>query len=871
MQPKAPYAECDSCPLADRPCVQSFIPRNARLLVIGEAPGRDEVASGRPFTGPSGQLLDHAAHYAGINPAEIGRTNAVLCRPEANATPPGAALAACAKRLAAEINDAAPAVLVPMGNTALAAVDALSHKTAGNKGTITSRRGRWYDVAHYRVLPTFHPAYILRSPQFINQLLLDLQKAGRFFTSGGRKPFNTADVRYIPCNDENEHRVIEYLNRMPAGAVLAFDIESDHLQWYSTPAQEAADVLAIGLAWQPNRVVIIPAERLYNRGNFGTPLWHAVEDAMIRGKLTAHNGKFDQHGVAHFGLYPKLTYDTMLAHYALNEEKGTHDLKSLVADWLDCEDDYERRLITSWFDENKIKKENRRYGLIPRDRLYEYLAIDVAATLELWPRLLTELEAANLVEWPFNRVLMPVANAIQEVESNGIRVDVPYLQQVGAYIDNELNKLLGPLQALVVARVSDWLAHGGIVVPRADWIKTRETYARCIGKLRDDFNPSSWQQVQVFLYDVLKLKHTKQLGYKTDPRSTAEEALLSVQPNDASGFVNMLFQYRRLEKIRGTYVNKLLAMADLNDRVHINYLIHGTEIGRLSATDALHGIPRPGDVDPATGEKDIYGGAIRGAFIASPGNTLVIADFSQAELRTFAAESGEPTMLQPYNAGEDLHDVTAVMIEAGVYEYFRHHFLLDHNGDWADTKKCVICKEIRTLAKNVNFGEIYQGGPYGIWSMLGGKIPLAVVAAVLKIKRERQKTAAAWKETQFRKARTIGYVQTRFGRMRRFPLITDNNIDEVKKACVHAPIASGASDLTLLSIVELTQAGVRICGTWHDSIIAECALSQAPYTAALMQDTMQAMGERFYPEVAWKADVDIQPRWYMEIPDLAIG
>lgn len=868
MQPKAPFADCENCPLADRPCVPSYMPRNARILVIGEAPGREEVQAGRPFIGRSGQLLDRVAEFAGINPGEIARTNAVLCRPDQNATPPASAVAACLKRLAHDVNTSGASVLVPMGNTALQAVDELSHKTAGKGGTITSRRGRWYNVAHYRVLPTYHPAHVLRNPGFINQLRSDLGKAvAAVNTSGGRNSFNTADVKYIPCNASNRHRVIEHLNHMPADAILAFDVETDDLQWYDTPARDAGPLLDLGLAWQRNRVVIIPAEELQPGGE----LFTAVQSAFARGKPVAHNGKFDQHALARqAGIYPMLAYDTMLAHYGLDETKGTHDLKSLVADVLDCDDDYEKRLVIDWFDKNKIKKEDRKYGMLPVANRQEYLAIDVAATFELWPIFKADLEAHNLFEWPFKNVLMPVANAIEVVEQNGIKVDVPYLHQVGAYIDAEKTKLLGPMRETVAARVAAWLDTGNIVVPRADWIKDRDTYAKCIQRLRDAFNPSSWQQVQVFLYDVLKLQHTKQLGYKTDARSTAEEALLSVHPNDTSGFVDALLAHRRLEKIRGTYVDKLLSMADLNDRVHINYLIHGTEIGRLSATDALHGIPRPGDVNPLTGEPDIYGDAIRGAFIAADGCTLVIGDYSQAELRAFAAESREPTMIEPYNNGEDLHDATAVMIEPGLAEYFNHHFLIDHNGDWAATKLCPICKNIRTTAKNVNFGEVYQGGPYGIWSMLGGRIPLKYVAQVLKIKREKQRVAAAWKDEQFRLARAQGFVQTRFGRMRRFPLITEDNIDEVKKACVHFKIASGASDLTELSIVQLVEAGYKVCGTWHDSIICEAKLANADACAAYMRDTMVHTAEKWYPEVAWKVDVDIQPRWYMKIPDLTI-
>lgn len=867
MLSKAQYAECDKCPLADRPCVPSWLPEQAQIMIIGEAPGRDEVSSGRPFTGASGQLLDHTARNAGIDPHTLARTNAVLCRPESNATPPAEAVAACAKRLAHDVNRSGASVLVPMGNTALAAVDALSHRTSTIGGTISTRRGRWYEMAHYAVMPTYHPAYVLRQPGFMGQLTSDIRKAARKINNrklNQLKPFDTKQVRYIPCSPENKHRVIEYLNRMPPNSVLAFDIETDGLQSFETTAQPQDKMLALGLAWKPYQVVVIDTEFLLHIDHLD--VYNAVQRAFKRGKPLAHNGKFDQHGLKQVQLNPRLAYDAMLAHYVLNEEKGTHKLKDLVSDWLDCDDDYEHRLVHAWFDANKIKKDDRKYSMLPKENLHEYLAIDVAATLELWPRLQAELEALNLFDWPFNNLLMPVAHAIIHTERNGIRVDVPYLHKLNTYIGKELDKIEKPMQQLAQTHVQAWLAHGKIIVPRADWIKTKETYAKCIARLRDDFNPSSWQQVQVLLYDVLQLRHTKKLGYKIDARSTAEEALLSIHPNDTTGFVDMLLSYRRLEKIQGTYVEKLLSMADLDDRVHINYLIHGTEVNRLSATDALHGIPRPSDDD--------YGKAIRGAFIAKPGCVLIIGDFSQAELRVFAAESGEPTMLEPYNNDQDLHDETAVMIAPGLADYFAHHFLLDHDGDWVATKACPICKEIRTTAKNVNFGEVYQGGAYGIWSMLGGKIPLAFVSKVLAIKREKQKVAAAWKETQFRKARSQGYIQTRFGFMRRFPLIVDDNLDEVKKACVHFPIASGASCLTLLSIVELDAAGLTICGTWHDSIIAEVPIEQAEYAAELMQSTMVRIGETWYPEVKWKADIDRLPdgsyptRWYTDRPAL---
>lgn len=662
---------------------------------------------------------------------------------------------------------------------------------------------------------------------------------------------------------------------MPDGAVLAFDVESDHLQWYDTPAQQAADVLAIGLAWKPNQVVVIPVYRLlFDRE---TPLYKAIKSAFERGKPTAHNGKFDQHNLALLDLFPTLAYDTMLAHYVLNEEKGTHGLKELVSSVLGCDDDYEHRLIHAWFDENKIKKEDRRYGLVLKDRLYEYLAIDVAATLALWSILKVELEAADLFDWPFNNVLMPIANAIQHVEANGIRVDREYLHKLSAYITHQMSLIEQPMKDMVRQHTLDWLAKGNIKIPKAHWIKDQATYAKCIARMRDDFNAGSWQQVQVFLYDVLKLKHTKKLGYKADPRSTQEENLLSLQPNDTSGFIDMLFTYRRLEKIRGTYVDKLLQLADTEDRVHINYLIHGTEIGRLSATDAMHGIPRPGD--------DEYGAAIRGAFIASPGCVLVIADYSQAELRVFAAESGETFLLSIFNENRDPHGEANKLLYAGdplvddaVYNPETQSWYWPTDVDYQGVRDIgAYWKERRTTAKNVVFGGlVYLGGPSGIAAMLQGKLTAGQIKPILDRMLAQMPNARNWQLTQFRKARSQGFVKSRFGRMRRFPLITDDNLEDVRKASVHMPIASGASDLTQLSIVDIDREGYRVVGTWHDSIICDVPIEQAEACANFMEYTMQAKGEYWYPEVAWKAEIECLPdgtfptRWYTKIPDLTI-
>ena len=85
MEPKAPLARCDDCPLRARPVVRGGCPDETRLVIVGEAPGRREVIEGRPFVGKAGRRLDQALAAAGVDRSAVYITNAVLCHPEGKA------------------------------------------------------------------------------------------------------------------------------------------------------------------------------------------------------------------------------------------------------------------------------------------------------------------------------------------------------------------------------------------------------------------------------------------------------------------------------------------------------------------------------------------------------------------------------------------------------------------------------------------------------------------------------------------------------------------------------------------------------------------------------------------------------------------
>ena len=151
--------ECMRCPLSQSRTriVNSEGNRKARLMFIGEAPGADEDASGRPFVGRAGQLLNKIIEAIGLKREDIMIGNVNRCRPPQNRTPTPSEAATCKPFLLREIDVIRPDVIVVLGNTAM-------KNLLNSKEGITKLRGQFQDYRGIKVMPTFHPAYLLRDP-----------------------------------------------------------------------------------------------------------------------------------------------------------------------------------------------------------------------------------------------------------------------------------------------------------------------------------------------------------------------------------------------------------------------------------------------------------------------------------------------------------------------------------------------------------------------------------------------------------------------------------------------------------------------------------------------------------------------------------
>ncbi len=142
---------------------------DASLLFIGEAPGSEEDRSGRPFVGQAGQLLDAMIFALGLERRQVYIANVLKCRPPENRDPEQNEVDACADLLAQQIDLIKPAVIVALGKPATA-------RLTGVNRPISSLRGRWASYRGIPVMPTFHPAYLLRNSGEKRQVWDDLQK-----------------------------------------------------------------------------------------------------------------------------------------------------------------------------------------------------------------------------------------------------------------------------------------------------------------------------------------------------------------------------------------------------------------------------------------------------------------------------------------------------------------------------------------------------------------------------------------------------------------------------------------------------------------------------------------------------------------------
>jgi DNA polymerase-1 len=341
------------------------------------------------------------------------------------------------------------------------------------------------------------------------------------------------------------------------------------------------------------------------------------------------------------------TFDTMLAHYVI-EPEGRRSMDLLSAQFLG----YEPISITSL-----IGKKGKNQGTMrdaPLEQVTEYAAEDADITLQL-KNCFSPLIKKRGVEKVFNEVENPLVRVLVDMEYEGVKVDIDFL--------NEYSKILE--------------------------VDAKKSEERVYEQAGVRFNLASPKQLGEVLFDILKLD-AKAKKTKTGQYATGEDVLQKMAAKHK--IVDDILNFRELTKLKSTYVDSFPELINpKTGRVHTSYAQAVAVTGRLSSTNPnLQNIPI----------RTERGREIRKAFIPrEPGRVLVSADYSQIELRIVAAISGDPNMCEAFKLGKDIHTATA----AKVY----------------GIKEEEVTKEMRYKAKSVNFGIIYGQGAFGLAENLG--------------------------------------------------------------------------------------------------------------------------------------------------------
>ena len=580
-----------------------------------------------------------------------------------------------------------------------------------------------------------------------------------------------------------EAQLEAWMATIAAAELTAIDTETTSLE------AMRAELVGISLCCEPGKAAYIPLAHRYpgapeqlDRDHVLARLKPWLEDAG-RPKLGQHL-KYDSHVLENYGIRVQgIVHDTLLESYVFESHKN-HDMDSLALRWLD------RKTISY---QEVCGKGASQIGFdeVSVERATEYAAEDADVTLQLhhaiWPR----VEKHEGLRYVYQQIELPTARVLQKMERNGVLIDVARL--------NAQSHELG--------------------------IKLLELEKQAHELAGQPFNLNSPKQIGEIFFDKLQLPVVKKTAGGAP--STDEEVLQKLAEDYP--LPKLLLDYRSLAKLKSTYTDKLPKMVNpATGRVHTNYGQAIAVTGRLSSNDPnLQNIP----VRTAEGRR------IREAFVPSPGNLIVSADYSQIELRIMAHLSEDPAMLRAFASGEDIHRATAAEIFGVPLE--------------------AVEAEQRRAAKVINFGLIYGMSVFG----LAGNLGVERSAAQMYMDKYFTRFAGVkrYMDDIRQQAKSHGFVETVFGRRLWLPEINSPNgprRQAAERAAINAPMQGTAADLIKLAMVavqdwlEREQLGTLMVMQVHDELVLDVPQAELALVKEKLPQLMAGVATLKVPLVA---------------------
>ncbi len=601
-------------------------------------------------------------------------------------------------------------------------------------------------------------------------------------------------------------------------APVALDTETTSLNPFR------AELVGVGLAWGsgPAEVAYIP---IAHQGAQASDL---LSDAapperqlpldQVLGALapwlaskahpkTLQNAKYDRLILMRHGLVLEgVVMDTLLADY-LRDAGDKHGLEALA----------QRNFHFSPTSYSDLVAKGANFASVPLDQAAEYCGMDVHLTWRLTPLLRQQLADLGPALLPLlDQVELPLEAVLAGMEATGIRIDVPYLQELG----QELGKSLAQLE--------------------------RDAHEAAGG----EFNLASPKQLGEVLFDTLKLDRKK--SRKTKTGWSTDAAVLEKLEADHS-VVPLLLEHRTLSKLRSTYIEALPLLVEAETgRVHTDFNQAVTATGRLSSSNPnLQNIPI----------RTEFSRRIRKAFLPQEGWQLISADYSQIELRILTHLSGEQVLIEAFNQGDDVHALTA-------------RLLLDKDEVSAEERRLG-----KTINFGVIYGmgaqrfarETGVGQAQAKDFLSRYRQRYARVFAYLEMQ-ERLALSQGYVETILGRRRPFHFDPAGLGRWRgRDPLSIELEVarragmeGQQLRAAANAPIQGSSADIIKIAMVRLHQALIeadlpaRLLLQVHDELVLEADPAVLETVIDLTRTTME---EAVRLDVPLKVETGVGPNW----------
>ncbi|MEW6253518.1 MAG: DNA polymerase I, partial [Planctomycetota bacterium] len=577
--------------------------------------------------------------------------------------------------------------------------------------------------------------------------------------------------------DGGDHRLVDTLEAL-ADLAAQLRAQPEFALDTETTGQRPmdCDVCGISFAWEVGRGYYVPLRCVYGGGVplelVKTQLGPVLADPTKR--KIGQNLKFDLNVLRNAGLpVAGPLFDTMVASFVLDPLRGSHKLNSLALNLLG-------HTMIPIADLIGRGRDQLRMDQVPLARIAEYAAEDADYTWRL-SRLFEPQLAPLGLERLFYEVEMPLLRVLTDMEAEGIRIDVDFLRQMGQRMAEQTAALAQRVHDLVGA----------------------------------PFNLDSPKQLAEVLFDRLCLPVIRRT--KTT-RSTDADTLEELRRQTNNPVCDLLLQYRELQKLRGTYVDALpQEISRRTGRVHTCFHQTAAVTGRLSSSEPnLQNIPIRTDV----------GREIRRAFVPrTPDDVLIVADYSQVELRIMAHFSGDEALLRAFAEDRDIHAFVAAEVNGVPLE--------------------AVTREQRSRAKAVNFGIIYGQSAFGLAQQTGmsrGDAQQFISAYFARYRRVR-----AFIDACIADARLRGFVRTILGRRRPIENInsrTNTLRAQAERFAVNTVIQGSAADLIKLAMIRLharirdERLPLRMLLQVHDELVCEAPRAAAPQLVPVVREVM---------------------------------